>query len=90
MAEKWFPTVPIAVSSQTIYPWRATLRTVVQVALALATLIPIIVVTGGIPVEGAVVTVLAVCATITRVMAMPVVNELLRRFVPWLLAEPPR
>lgn len=75
-------------ASQTTYPWRATARTVVQVAIALATLIPIIVMTGGIPVEGAVVQVLAVCATITRVMALPAVNTVLARVAPWLLAEP--
>lgn len=74
--------------TQTAHPWRATARTVVQVALALATLIPVIVVTGGIPVEGAVVQVLAVCAGLTRVMASPAVNAVLSRFAPWLLAEP--
>ncbi|MFI5778146.1 hypothetical protein [Nocardia sp. NPDC051570] len=75
--------------SQTAYPWRATVRTVFQVVVALATLIPIVVVTGGIPATGAVAVVLAACAGITRVMALPAVNELLARFAPWLLAEPP-
>ncbi|WP_067565782.1 hypothetical protein [Nocardia acidivorans] len=76
-------------SSQTAYPWRATARTVLQVVLALATLIPIVVITGGIPAGGAVAVILAACAGITRVMALPAVNELLARFAPWLLAEPP-
>ncbi len=75
-------------SSQASYPWRAVARTVFQAALALATLIPVIVVTGGIPTGGAVAIVLATCAGITRVMALPAVNEVLARFAPWLLAEP--
>ncbi|RJO69765.1 hypothetical protein D5S18_28085 [Nocardia panacis] len=74
--------------SQTAYPWRATIRTVFQVVIALATLIPVVVITGGIPATGAVAVVLAACAGITRVMALPAVNELLARFAPWLLAEP--
>ncbi|MBF6460145.1 hypothetical protein IU433_13980 [Nocardia puris] len=81
-------THPFPAPSQTAYPWRATVRTVFQVALALATLIPVVVVTGGIPTEGAVAVVLSACAAITRVMALPAVNELLARFAPWLLAEP--
>ncbi|WP_280273366.1 hypothetical protein [Nocardia wallacei] len=77
-----------SVPSQTVYPWRAVLRTVFQVALALVTLIPVVVVTGGIPATGAVAVVLAACAGITRLMALPAVNDLLARFAPWLLAEP--
>ena len=74
--------------SQTTYPWRAVVRTVFQAAVALATLIPIIVATGGIPATGAVLWVLGVCGAVTRVMAIPAVNEILARLAPWLLAEP--
>ena len=78
----------IPVSSQSAYPWRATARTVFQVSIALAALIPIVVVTGGIPVEGYVVTVLTACALVTRLMANPTVNAAIGKFAPWLLAEP--
>lgn len=82
-------THSVSTPTQAAHPWRATVRTVVQVALALATLIPVIVVAGGIPVEGAVAQVLGVCAALTRVMASPAVEAILARFAPWLAAEPP-
>ncbi|MBH0778829.1 hypothetical protein [Nocardia bovistercoris] len=74
--------------SQTAYPWRATARTVFQAALAILVVLPVVIATSGIPTTGVVGMFLAVAAAITRVMALPVVNELLRRFAPWLLAEP--
>ncbi|MGV9662570.1 hypothetical protein [Nocardia niigatensis] len=79
---------PLNLSSQAVYPWRATARTTFQVAIALASLLPIIAVTGGIPTEGGVAVVLAVCAGTTRVMALPEVEAFLAKFAPWLLAEP--
>lgn len=83
--------LPVSVPSQTVYPWRATVRTVVQVVLALATLVPFVVATGGLPADGVVVAwLLAACAVVTKVMAHPATNELLNRFAPWLLAEPRR
>ncbi|MFF0546958.1 hypothetical protein ACFYTF_29390 [Nocardia thailandica] len=56
--------------------------------VALTTLIPVVVATGGIPATGAVVWVLGVCGAVTRIMAAPAVNEVLARVAPWLLAEP--
>ena len=82
--------LPVSVPSQTVYPWRATVRTVFQLVLAIATLLPVVLVTGGIPVEGALAQVVAVALAITRLMQTPAVNEILARFAPWLLAEPPR
>lgn len=72
-------------------PWRATVRTVFQLMLALATLLPFI--ASGIydDVDQAPVVVgqvLAVAAGVTRVMAAPQVEAFLKRFAPWLAAAP--
>lgn len=65
---------------------RRTIRTVVQTVLALAAGLPLIVNAAGIP-EGAagVGVALAVAGAITRVMALPVVDNLLPG---WLRAAP--
>jgi hypothetical protein len=71
-------------------PWRSTVRTTFQALVALAVLFPILVETAGLDPEsfpwlaGA----LAVAATVARVMALPQVENFLRRFVPWLAAAP--
>ncbi|MFJ5046749.1 hypothetical protein [Streptomyces sp. NPDC088719] len=66
---------------------RRTARTVLQTALALAVLLPALVDTSGVPatlprVAGA----LAVAGAVTRVMALPGVQNLLPT---WLRTEPP-
>lgn len=70
-------------ATQTEHPWRATLRTVVSVVLSLAAAAPIIftAITDQSPelATGAFATALAVSAAITRLMALPVVNDLLSR-----------
>lgn len=69
----------VAVSTQEQYPWKAVLRTVVQAVLALALSAPLIVaaITGDSAeaAGGALALFLAVSATITRLMAVPVVND---------------
>lgn len=70
--------------TQVQYPWRSTIRTAVQVALALATLIPYVVTETHIPAEGWVAQVVAVSAGLARVMALPGVAAFLERFAPWL------
>lgn len=72
-------------------PWRATARTVFAVVIALATMLPLLVQASGLdeawrPVAGA----LAIAGAITRVMALPVVDDFLARFLPWLAAAPPQ
>lgn len=72
-------------------PWRATIRTVLQAAVAIATLLPFLL--GGIytDMEQApilVTQVLAVAAMLTRLMALPQVEVFLRRYMPFLAAEP--
>lgn len=86
--------VPVAVQAavaptQMRYPWKSTLRTVFQALVALATLIPLVV-TGvyddGDNLPAVVAQLLVVCGLVSRVMAMPAVEEFLRRFVPFLAA----
>lgn len=70
-------------------PWRASLRTGFAVIIALAAMTPSLVAASGLdetlrPVAGA----LAIAAAITRIMALPAVDEFLARFLPWLAADP--
>lgn len=70
-------------------PWRATVRTAFQALVGLCVLIPVLVKELGLdakalPWLGVVV---AVAAGVTRVMALPGVNDWLRRFVPFLAAD---
>lgn len=79
------PTAP----TQVRRPWRATTRTVLAATIALAAMLPLIVDASGLdgtaaPVAGA----LAIAGAITRVMALPSVEVFLRRFLPWLAADP--
>ena len=71
-------------------PWRATLRTVFAGLIGLAAILPLIVETVGLdpqlyPWLGGI---LAVSAAVTRVLALPQVEEFLSRFLPWLAADP--
>ena len=67
-------------------PWRATLRTVVQAALALATLLPYALSHVDVNPGGKLAQVLASLAVFTRVMADPRVEAFLQKYVPWLAA----
>lgn len=79
------PTPP----TQVQHPWRSTVRTAVQVVVALATLIPYVVAEARIPVEGMVAQVVGVSAGLARVMALPGVSAFLERFAPWLAPATP-
>ena len=74
--------------TQTRYPWRATLRTLLAAAVALASLAPVIAVTAHIQAVPAVAQILVVTGAITRVLAMPAVDDFLRRNLPWLATSP--
>lgn len=75
-------------TTQTQYPWQATVRTVFQAALALAFLLPVIApALGAVATSGVFVGVLAACGAFTRVMALPQVNAFLVVYVPWLAPE---
>lgn len=81
-------TVATAAPTQVAYPWRSTLRTLFAAVVALASLAPTILTTTGL--DGWVYAgqVAAVAAAITRVMALPGVNDFINRFLPWLAPEP--
>ncbi len=70
-------------------PWRATLRTAFAALVALAAMAPVLVDAAGLDPSRLpwLAGVLAVCAAVTRVLALPGVEAWLRRFVPWLAAD---
>lgn len=81
--------VAAAPATQVRRPWRSTVRTVFQLVVGLAPMLPAIVHASGVddtvaPVAGA----LAISGGITRVMALPAVEAFLQRFAPWLAASP--
>lgn len=75
-------------------PWRATVRTIVQLVVSLAAAAPLIyaAVTNSSAEQatGAAAVLLSVAAAITRVMALPVVEQVLRStpWLSWLAADP--
>ncbi|MFG2071001.1 hypothetical protein ACGFKZ_29490 [Micromonospora tulbaghiae] len=74
--------------TQTVHPWRATLRTVFAATVALLTLLPVAAAAGGVDTVPAVAQLLAITGAVTRVLALPAVDEFLRAFVPWLASTP--
>lgn len=77
--------------TQVRQPTRTTIRTVFQAAVSLASLAPLIAAgiyngEGDYPVV--VVQVLAVSAAVTRVMAIPAVEQFLKDHLPFLAAQP--
>lgn len=73
------------------HPWRRTARTVFQAAVGLAALAPFVY-TAATQQEpeaayGGFATALAVSAGVTRVMALPGVEQWLQRFLPFLAAD---
>lgn len=83
-------TVVLADPTQVRRPWRSTARTVFQALVALAVLAPFVVQASGLDAEALpwLAGFLAICAGITRVMALPQVEAFLRRFLPFLAAAP--
>lgn len=84
--------VAVATSTQQLYPWRATVRTIVQFIVTLAAAAPILYSAvmqqdAGLAVGGFS-TALGVAAAITRLMASPATDEILKKFAPWLASEP--
>mgnify|MGYP000867253906 CR=1 FL=1 len=74
--------------TQVQYPWRSTVRTVFAAVVGLLSLLPVIAATAGIDAVPAVAQILVVTGAITRVLALPGVNEWLQKNVGWLAAEP--
>ena len=80
------------VSTQSRFPWRTVLRTVFQVVVGLAFVIPLALQAlyqqDPELLGGAAGIAVMISTAITRVMAVPAVNEFLQRWLPWLAAEP--
>lgn len=79
-----------AITTQSQHPWRATVRTILAVIVALSAMAPSIysAATQGSPeaATGAAALALGIAAAVTRIMALPMVEEFLQRFLPWLAA----
>lgn len=77
-----------APSTQSAHPWRATVRTVFAFLIGLAAAWALIIQAAGLD-AGAewVATSLTIAAAVTRVMALPAVDDLIRRFAPWLAPD---
>lgn len=87
------PTRQVAVEpTQMRRPWQATIRTAFQSLVALATLVPLIladVYESPDAYPAAVTQVVLIAGLVSRIMAMPGVEEFLRNFLPFLAAAPP-
>lgn len=84
----WTAAAASPAATQTQHPWRATARTIAAAILTLLTVLPAALAAIG-PVAlpwaaGA----LAVVGGITRVLAVPAVNDWLSDFLPFLAAKP--
>lgn len=68
-------------ATQVEFPWRTTVRTIIQAVIALAAAAPLLVAASGLDGGAAGVAVfVSVSAAVTRVMALPVVDDFLDRF----------
>ena len=83
-------TIITATPTQTEHPWRATARTAFAFIVAVAAVWGAIVEAAGVdetaPVDAST---LAVASAITRIMALPGVEAIFQRFLPFLAATPP-
>lgn len=79
-------TQPTPTQSQ--HPWRATARTLFAAVVGLLSLLPVIAAAGQLEAVPGVAQLLAVSAAVTRVLAIPGVDAWLRRYLPWLAAQP--
>ena len=75
-------------TTQSSHPWRATVRTVFAATVALLTLLPVIAATAQVDTVAWVAQVLLVTGAVTRVLALPGVENFLETYLPWLAARP--
>lgn len=84
----------IAPVTQERKPWRATARTTFAALVAIASMAPMVYesATHNDPAaaSGWAATGLAICGAVTRIMAMPAVNQFLARFLPFLAPDDPQ
>lgn len=69
-------------------PWRATFRTVFQGIVAAAAILPLVLSTAGIAPVGLAGIAIVVAGALTRIMALPAVEEFLENYIPILAAKP--
>lgn len=74
--------------TQVRHPVRATARTVFSMLVAFAALVPVVTATAGIPLVGLAGIVVTVAGAVTRVMAIPAVNDFLAKYFSVLAAKP--
>ena len=74
--------------TQVKHPSRATFRTIFQGAIALAAILPLIFATAGVPPVGIAAILVGIAGAITRVMALPAVENFLETYIPILAAKP--
>lgn len=74
--------------TQVAHPNRATFRTIFQGVLAFAAILPLVLTSAGIAPVGLAGILLLVAGAITRVMALPAVEDFLESYVPILAAKP--
>jgi hypothetical protein len=75
--------------TQVQYPWRSTGRTAFQVLVAAAAMWGLVVEAAGVDQANTyIAATVTAAAGVNRVMALPVVNDFIARFLPWLAAEP--
>lgn len=87
MSDTSFPSRTQLHATQTEYPWHAVARTVFQAVVGFAAMWALIVEAMGVDTALPwVAASLAVTGAITRIMAIPQVNDWLARFVPFLAA----
>lgn len=81
----------VATTTQGAHPWRAVIRTIFALVVAIAAMAPVIytAIAQANPegATGAAAAALAIAGAITRVLALPVVESFLQRFLPWLAAS---
>jgi hypothetical protein len=75
-------------TTQTRHPWRAVARTIFAAVVAALSLLPTIAVVGGIDTLPLVAQAITVAAAVTRVLAIPGVDDFLRQFLPFLASAP--
>ena len=86
--EEGFPTRASLHATQSEYPWHAVVRTVFQAVVGFAAMWALMVEAMGLDETLPwVAASLAVTGAITRVMAIPAVNQWLARFIPFLAAS---
>lgn len=75
--------------TQTVHPWRATVRTIFAALVAALPLVPAVVSVAGVGSIPWIAGGVAAIGAVTRVLAIPGVEAWLKQWAPWLSAQPP-